>query len=245
MKKVLVLGATSAVARTMAAELAARGEVLYFAGRDTFELERLAADFRIRYQVEAHCGQVEAEDFAQHSSFIQSVVETLGRLDGVILTIGYLGQQPEESHDPESARRIAQVNFTAAVSLLAPVANILKEQGHGFIAALSSVAGDRGRQSNYVYGAAKGGLSLYLQGLRNRLDRHGVKVFTLKLGFVDTAMTYGKEGMFLVASPDKVGKLAIRTLQKDAGIYYIPRFWGIIMPIVRLIPEFLFKRLNL
>jgi decaprenylphospho-beta-D-erythro-pentofuranosid-2-ulose 2-reductase len=232
MKKVLILGATSPIARALAEEFAGDGALLFLAGRDPFELERVAADLRIRYRIGTHFGHVEAEDFASHASFVQSVVETLGGMDGVVLAIGYLGEQPRDSHDELMAHRIANSNFTSAVSLLAPIANLLEKQRHGFIMGLSSVAGDRG-------------LILYLQGLRNRLDRVGVKVITLKLGFVDTAMTYGKKGLFLVASPEQAGQLAYQTLRKSAGVYYIPPFWGMIMFLIRLIPERVFKKLNL
>ena len=161
----------------------------------------MAADLAIRHNIRAHFGRVDAEDFAAHKDFLENATRTLGEIDGVVFAIGYLGEQPRESADPATARKIININLSAAISLLAPIANILEEHGHGFIMGLSSVAGDRARPSNYVYGTAKGGLSLYLDGLRNRLDRQGVKVITLKLGFVDTEMTYGKRGLFLVASP--------------------------------------------
>ncbi len=205
----------------------------------------MAADLEIRYGISVHCGRVDAVDFAAHEKFLENAIRTLGEIQGVVFAIGYLGEQPRESVDPETALKIINVNLTAAISLLAPIANVLEKQGQGFIMGLSSVAGDRARQSNYAYGAAKGGLSLYLDGLRNRLDRQGVKVMTLKLGFVDTAMTYGKRGMFLVASPEQVARRAWQILQKPSGIYYVPRFWRIILLVIRLIPESVFKRLKL
>ncbi len=245
MKNVLILGATSGIARAIASELARDGANLFLGGRDLAELKHMAADLSIRYGIRAHCGSVDAEDFAAHEDFVKDVFRTLGAIDGVVFAIGYLGEQPRESADPAGARKIININLSSAVSLLAPIANIIEEQGHGFIIGLSSVAGDRARQSNYVYGAAKGGLSLYLDGLRHRLDRKWAKVFTLKLGFVDTEMTYGKRGLFLVASPEQVAKSALKTLQKPSGIYYIPRFWRMIMLVVRWIPEPVFKRLKL
>ncbi len=245
MREILILGATSAIAGAIAEEFARAGDRIYLAGRDLESLERRAADLAIRYSCSVSTGAVDALDFDAHAAFIEQAISTLGGLDGVVYAIGHLGDQPADSHDPEGARQIIDVNFTAAVSLLAPVANFLESRKHGFILGLSSVAGDRGRQSNYVYGAAKGALSLYLQGLRNRLDRKGVKVTTLKLGFVDTAMTYGKEGMFLVAPPERIGRLAVRTLEKPAGVYYLPAFWRVLMWVIRSIPERLFKRLNL
>jgi len=242
---VLILGATSSIARAIASEFARDGANLFLGGRDLAELENMAADLEIRYGIRAHYGRMDAEDFSAHEEFLQNAIGTLGEVQGVVFAIGYLGEQPRESTDPAAARKIININLSAAISLLAPLANILEEQGDGFIMGLSSVAGERGRQSNYVYGAAKGGLSLYLDGLRNRLESQGVKVITLKLGFVDTEMTYGQSGLFLVASPAQVAKLAWRTLQKTSGIYYIPRFWRIIMLVIRMIPESVFKRLKL
>ncbi|MCZ6768166.1 MAG: SDR family oxidoreductase [Acidobacteria bacterium] len=245
MKHVLILGATSSIARAMASVFAREGAKLFLGGRDLSELEHMAADLGIRYGISVHCGRVDAEDFAAHEKFLENAIGTLEEIHGVVFAIGYLGEQPRESTDPAAARKIININLSAAISLLAPLANILEEQGDGFIMGLSSVAGERGRQSNYVYGAAKGGLSLYLDGLRNRLESQGVKVITLKLGFVDTEMTYGQSGLFLVASPAQVAKLAWRTLQKPSGIYYVPRFWRIIMLVIRMIPESVFKRLKL
>ncbi len=245
MEKVLILGATSAIGRALADRLAARGDRLLLAGRSEEELRRLAADLRIRHSARVEPLTLDALDFSSHESFVRRAVERLEGLDGVVWLIGQLGTQPADSHDPDAARRLIESNFTAAVSLLAPLANHLAEQGSGFIVGFSSVAGDRGRQSNYAYGAAKGGLSLYLQGLRNRLDAKGVRVYTVKPGFVDTAMTYGMKGLFLVASPRRVAETTLRLLKRSAGVHYVPWFWRPIMWIIRLIPEPVFKRLPL
>lgn len=121
----------------------------------------------------------------------------------------------------------------------------LRVKRRGFIIGISSVAGDRGRQSNYVYGAAKGALSLYLQGLRNRLYPRGIRVITIKPGFVDTAMTYGLSGLFLVASPQNIGERIVRSLDKSADVVYLPWFWRYIMMIIKHIPEPIFKRMKL
>jgi decaprenylphospho-beta-D-erythro-pentofuranosid-2-ulose 2-reductase len=137
------------------------------------------------------------------------------------------------------------VNYLGAMSVLDQCANLLATAGAGFIVGISSVAGDRGRQSNYYYGSAKAGLTAYLSGLRNRLSGQGVQVLTVKPGFVDTAMTYGLEGMFLVASPEDVGRQIVRAVEKRRNTVYLPWFWRYIMLIIRHIPEFLFKRLKL
>jgi short-subunit dehydrogenase len=149
------------------------------------------------------------------------------------------------ARDFKSGEKIIVANFTGAASILGYCANFLEQKKHGFIIGISSVAGDRGRQSNYVYGAAKGALSLYLQGLRNRLFASGVRVITIKPGFVDTAMTYGLPGLFLVASPHDIGKRIVAALDKSADVVYLPWFWRYIMLIIKHVPEPIFKRMKL
>jgi decaprenylphospho-beta-D-erythro-pentofuranosid-2-ulose 2-reductase len=167
-ERVLILGATSAIARATAAAFAARGAALYLASRDADELQRIAADLRLRYGVEVHYGLFDAEATGSHEAFFKSVVQDMHYLSGVVLAFGYLGDQQAAQNFSVGAKVIAS-NFTGAVSILSHCANYFEPLQRGFIIGISSVAGDRGRQSNYMYGAAKGALSLYLQGLRNRL----------------------------------------------------------------------------
>lgn len=244
-KAVLVIGATSGIARALAAKIAQQGAALYLAARDGFEVERVARDLAIRYQVPVSWSAFEAQDYGSHVDFLQKVVDKLGHLDGVVVSLGELGNQEKAEIDFGHAQRIIHSNYTGVVSVLTHVANHLEQQRHGFIIGLSSVAGDRGRQSNYVYGSAKGALHLFLQGLRSRLAKIGVHVLTVKPGFVDTKMTFGKPGMFLVASPERVATAVMQALQKKKNIVYIPWFWFWIMLIIRTIPEPLFKRLKL
>jgi decaprenylphospho-beta-D-erythro-pentofuranosid-2-ulose 2-reductase len=241
---VLILGATSAIARATAAAFAARGAALYLASRDEDELLRIAADIRVRYGVAVQHGLFDAEATDGHAAFFNSVVATMPKLSGVVLAFGYLGDQ-QAARDFSVGAKVIAANFTGAVSILSYCANYFEPLQHGFIIGISSVAGDRGRQSNYVYGAAKGALSLYLQGLRNRLFASGVRVITVKPGFVDTAMTYGLPGMFLVASPQAIGERIARALDKSADVVYLPWFWRYIMLIIKHIPEPIFKRLKL
>jgi decaprenylphospho-beta-D-erythro-pentofuranosid-2-ulose 2-reductase len=245
MSRILILGATSAISRSMAGLLAAQGHSLFLASRDEEELTRLACDLFVRYGVAVHSGVVDAEDFGSHEAFISRVNAVMGPIDGVICAIGYLGEQPDDSHRGAAVRRIADINFSGPASVLAPVAKQMEARGSGFILGISSVAGDRGRQSNYAYGAAKGAFSLYLQGLRNRLQASGVRVITVKLGFVDTAMTYGKPGLFLVASPEGVARRLCRLSERASGVYYVPRFWWLLMLVIKGLPEAFFKRLKL
>lgn len=241
---VLILGATSAIARATAAAFAARGDALYLASRDLDELQRIAADLRLRYGVEVHCASFDAQATATHQEFFRSVVASMPNLSGVVLAFGYLGDQLAARDFNVGAQVIAS-NFTGAASILSLCADHFESLQRGFIIGIASVAGDRGRQSNYVYGAAKGALSLYLQGLRNRLFPSGVRVITIKPGFVDTAMTYGLPGLFLIASPQDIGARIVASLGKPADVVYLPWFWRYIMLIIRLIPEPIFKRLKL
>ena len=241
---VLILGATSAIARATANAFAARGDALYLASRDDDELRRIAADIRLRYGVEVYHGLFDAEVTATHEAFFKSVIAAMPELSGMVLAFGYLGDQ-RAARDFSVGAKVIASNFTGAVSILSQCANYLELLQRGFIIGISSVAGDRGRQSNYVYGAAKGALSLYLQGLRNRLHPGGVRVITVKPGFVDTAMTYGLPGMVLVASPQYIGECIVRALGRSADIVYLPWFWRYIMLIIKLIPEPVFKRLKL
>jgi decaprenylphospho-beta-D-erythro-pentofuranosid-2-ulose 2-reductase len=244
-RPVLVVGATSAIARGTAAALARRGYSLYLAGRDLSELARIAADLRIRYQAEVGYGMVDISDYSAHRPFLRQVAEQAGGLAGVLLAAGYLGDSTAARTCFKEAERILTVNLAGAVSFLGECTNYLEEQGEGFIIGLSSVAGDRGRQSNYHYGTAKGGLSIFLQGLRNRLFPAGIRVITVKPGFVDTGMTFGLPGLFLVASPVAVGERIAAALEQSQDIIYVPWFWRYIMLIIRLLPEFIFKRLKL
>lgn len=240
----LVLGATSAIARATAAALAARGYALYLAGRDEDELERSATDLALRYDVKTLHGVFDAERTESHGEFFARVLLATDGIEGVVMAVGYLGDQ-RAARDFPAAQRVFQANLVGPASLLAQCASHLEQRRGGFIVGISSVAGDRGRQSNYVYGAAKAGLSRYLQGLRNRLYPAGVTVLDVKPGFVDTAMTFGLPGMFLVASPELVGERIARAVEKGRDTLYVPWFWRYIMLIIRAIPEPLFKRLKL
>ena len=241
---VLILGATSAIARATAAAFAAKGAALYLAGRDEDELQRTASDLRLRYGVKVNHGLFDAEATDTHEAFLQTVTREMHGLSGVVLAFGYLGDQMA-ARDFNVGQKVIASNFTGAASILSHCANYFEPLQFGFIIGITSVAGDRGRQSNYVYGAAKGALSLYLQGLRNRLYPSGVRVITVKPGFVDTAMTFGMPGLFLVASPQAIGKRIAGALDKSPDVLYLPWFWRYIMLIIKHIPESIFKRLKL
>ena len=245
MSTVLILGATSAIASALAREFAAHKFDLVLGGRDREELSALASDLSLRHGVRAGILPFDALDTTPHASTLHSYLSEAGdTLAGAIVCIGYLGDQAKGQSDWEEARLILETNFTGCVSALNILANYFEPRRAGFICALSSVAGDRGRQSNYLYGAAKAGLTAYLQGLRNRLYRSKVTVITIKPGFVDTRMTYGRPGLFLLASPESVAKGIYKAIGKRKDVVYLPGFWRFIMLLVQSIPEAVFKRMR-
>jgi short-subunit dehydrogenase len=241
---ILILGATSTIARAVAAEFASHHYDLILAGRDQDELRALTSDLHLRCGIQTKTQCFDVLDFEGQESSLNSCLLDAGEaLEGVVLCVGYLGDQGQANADPHEARRILDVNFTGCVLALNVVASHFERRRHGFICVLSSVAGDRGRRSNYLYGAAKGGLSVYLQGLRNRLFASKVRVITIKPGFVDTRMTFGRPNLFLVASPQTVAHGIYRAVKRGKDVVYLPWFWRFIMLLVRSIPEPVFKRL--
>jgi decaprenylphospho-beta-D-erythro-pentofuranosid-2-ulose 2-reductase len=245
MPTVLIMGVTSAIGRAVAAEFARRRYDLVLTGRDPEEVAAWAADFTFRHSVQATGRLFDALEFPSHTMAIESCFEAAGgALEGAVVTIGYLGDQALAERDPAEARRILDTNFTGCISALNILANHFERRRGGFLAVISSVAGDRGRRKNYFYGAAKAGLSAYLQGLRARLFGAGVRVITVKPGFVDTAMTFGRPGLFLVASPQSVGSGIFKAIQRGQDVVYLPWFWRPIMLAARAIPESVFKRLS-
>lgn len=241
----VVLGASSAIARAFARAAAAGGAAVILAGRDQADLEATAADLRLRHGVAATVQDFDALDFAQHGAFAEAIAGSVDGPLGIFLAFGVMPTQAAINADRALALATIDANLTGAVSVLQAFAPLLEARGSGHVVALSSVAGDRGRPKNYVYGAAKAGLSAYLQGLRARLHRAGVGVVTVKPGFVDTAMTFGLPGLFLVAPPEAVAAAALAAARKGREVIYTPFFWRWIMLIIRLIPERIFKRLDI
>jgi short-subunit dehydrogenase len=245
MKHVLIVGATSDMAAACARQFAAKGIHLVLAGRNEEVLNRLAQELRETYPVQVRTLGFDALHFKSHPDFFRKAVDAFGSLDGVLIAHGYLGEQKRAERDWEEARKILDTNFTSVVSVANLAAAYFERKKAGFICCFSSVAGDRGRQSNYLYGSAKGGLSVYLQGLRNRLCKSGVHVLTVKPGFVATKMTAGMDGMFLVAQPERIARSLYTAIKRKRNVVYLPWFWREIMWIIKAIPEWLFKRMNL
>lgn len=240
MARVLILGATSAIAAEAAVGYATRGDELHLVGRNA---EKLAA-------VESRCAatrvSVERADFADlaaNEAVVARAFDALGAVDIALIAHGDLGDQLASERTFEAAEATLRANFLSVISLLIPLANRLESERSGRIGVITSVAGERGRPRNYTYGAAKGALNVYLQGLRTRLYASGVSVTTLKLGPVDSPMTRDHKKHALFGKPEKVARDIVRAIDARAAEAFVPSFWGLIMPVVKNTPEGLFQKL--
>ncbi len=238
---IAIFGATSAIARQVAVQFAKRGDALILAARNGDELERLANDLSIRYEVDVQTIEFDATKYKEH----ERLVLALPHLKGALLAFGYLGKQAEAEENWEESARILETNFVGACSLLGHLCKRFETQNSGWIGAITSVAGDRGRKSNYIYGAAKGALSLYLQGMRHRLGKSCVRVIDFKLGCVDTPMIRDAENVMFVTSPEKVAKQLLKQTKKATREVYLPWFWKPIMKVICSIPERIFVKMEL
>lgn len=243
MPTVLILGASSDMAVAIAKKFASEGYNIQLAARNSSRLQPLQSDLAIRHNITATLHEFDAEKTEGHETFFSSLQS---KPDITICVFGYLGDQKKAESDWKECSRIIQVNYTGAVSILNFIANAYVAEGKGVIAGISSVAGERGRQSNYFYGSAKAGFTAYLSGLRNRLFHHKVHVVSVQPGFVYTRMT---EGMPLpkplTAKPEEVAAVVYKAVLKKKDVVYVKWFWRWIMLIIKNIPEFMFKKLKL
>lgn len=239
--KVLILGATSGIARATALEFARRGFDLVLAGRDREELDIIAADARLRGNTCVEVREFEATDFDSHPAFWAGCAD----VDGVICAFGWMPPQEETERDWTQCRALIEINYTACVSILNLVAGDFEARRGGFIVLLSSVAGERARRSNYLYGSVKSGLTAYGEGLRVRLFASGVFVTTVKPGPVDTAMTWGLDKLPLMVPPSVVASDIYRGARRRADVVWSPAPWRFIMAALRFVPSFLWKRASL
>lgn len=246
MKNWIIVGATSAIAEAVARLWAARGYKLFLVARNEERLAQIAQDLKVRGAASVETFTMDANAFERHQECLEAASNALGRVDGILIAHGTLPDQKACETSFNVARTEIETNGLSVISLCTLAANLFEQQRQGDIAVISSVAGDRGRQSNYVYGAAKGMVSIFLQGLRNRLASSGVHVITIKPGFVDTPMTAGfDKGGPLWASADQVAAGIVKAIDTKRNVVYLPWFWWIIMNIIRHIPEFMFKKMKL
>lgn len=240
----LILGAKSDMARAIAKEFAGAGHGLYLAGRRAeAELGPEAKDLNIRYDVAATAFEFDALDYDSHEAFYNSLDP---QPDVVICVLGYMPEQSDSEKDHSLARKVMETNYIGCANILGIAANAMEQRGSGSIIGISSVAGDRGRASNYLYGSAKAGFTAFLSGLRNRLHKSGVHVLTVKPGFVNTKMTEGLDlpGP-LTAEPEKVARDVFRAWKKKRNVLYTKWMWRYIMWIIRNIPEWQFKKMKI
>lgn len=245
MKNILVIGATSAIAEQTIRLYAQQETNLLLLGRDEEKLQLICDDAKVRGAHEVNFLRLDVNDFDSHASVLGEAYAKLGRIDLVLIAHGSLPNQQACQQQVSTTLRELNTNAVSTISLLTLLANQMEQQGGGTLAVITSVAGDRGRQSNYVYGAAKGMLSIFLQGLRNRLYPKGVHVLDIKPGFVDTPMTADFPKGPLWAKPQAIAKNIVKAVERKSNTLYTPFFWRWIMLIIRNIPEFIFKKMKL
>jgi decaprenylphospho-beta-D-erythro-pentofuranosid-2-ulose 2-reductase len=245
MKKIIVIGATSTIAEATCRLFAAEGDMLYLVGRNEVSLKEISEDLKLRganaikYQVQ------DLNTISKHNEIFDKANHFMGGIDLIFIAHGTLPDQTGCEKSVEKTINEFNTNAISVISLLTHASNIFEAYSKGMIVVISSVAGDRGRKSNYIYGSAKGSVSIFLEGLRGRLDKNGVRVITIKPGFVDTNMTKGLNKNFLWSSPDKVARGIKGAIDNKKDVVYLPGYWKYIMYIIKLIPGFIFKKLSL
>ncbi len=243
MKTLLIIGSTSDIARATGLYFQAQGWNIILAGRNEVALQAMSQDFSVRSGKQC-----------SYALFDTAIADSADKLwanltqepDAVLCAVGLLGDQEKARHDMSLAQDVLTTNLTGLVPLLSKTADVFEKRGHGAIIGISSVAGERGRASNYVYGAAKAGFTVFLSGLRNRLCKNNVHVMTVNPGFVATRMTEGMNlPALLTATPEQVARDIYKALHKKKNVLYTKWFWRYIMLLIKLLPESVFKKLSL
>lgn len=240
----LIIGASSAIARACVRELALQGADLTLVGRDLDDLESSASDARLRGAEMARALPCDVGDPQARQGLLDLFLNEPARLN-VLVAVGLMPEQDVMDADPAMLQRMVDATYTGPMALLQGLASHFERQAAGRVVVIGSVAGDRGRRKNYLYGSAKAGLATYAEGLRARLFRCGATVTVVKPGFIDTAMTWGLPGLFLVSSPESCAKAILKAAGRGQAVLYHPGFWRLIMLIIRHIPPTIMKRLNI
>lgn len=244
-QRILVLGATSAIAMAVSRKLVTPATHFFLVARSKDKLTVVAQDLLVRGAAQVNMLVADLDDTEAHAQLLTMAAARLGSIDMALLAHGVLGEQQAAERDYAVAERVLLTNFLSPVSLLTWLANYCEARRGGVLAVISSVAGDRGRKSNYVYGASKAGLNTFLAGLRNRCDRHGVQVLTIKPGFVATPMTAHIPRNKLFATPERVATDILHAIRARKDVVYVPWFWRPIMTLIRAVPERVFKSRDL
>jgi decaprenylphospho-beta-D-erythro-pentofuranosid-2-ulose 2-reductase len=243
MPTVLILGASSDMAIAIARKFASHQYNVQLAARNIEPLQPLQSDIAIRHNVQCTLHAFDALNYASHADFFEQLQS---KPDVTICVFGYLGEAEKARHDWKEAERILHTNYTGAVSILDRVADSYAAAKSGTIVGISSVAGERGRQSNYHYGSAKAGFTAYLSGLRNRLFHDGVHVVSVQPGFVYTRMTENLQlPKLLTGKPEDVANTVYNAVKNKSNTVYVKWFWRWIMLIIKFIPEFMFKKMKM
>ena len=245
MKNILIIGANSSIAEQCARLFAARGDSLFLVARNQEKLNSLQKDLTVRGSAAVATYVMDANDHQLHSNMLDNAEAAMIGIDTVLIAHGTLSDQKNCEQDVKLTMQEINTNVLSAIALLTHIANRFEAKGKGTIAVISSVAGDRGRNSNYVYGSAKAMLTTFTSGLRQRLHKSNVAVVTIKPGFVDTPMTTTFKKGPLWSNPSKVAKIIVRAIDKRSDEVYVPGFWRGIMLMIMLIPNGIFKRINL
>lgn len=244
-KNIVVIGATSDIAEAVEKIWAEQNTRLFLVARNEERLNTLSSDLQIRGAESVETAVLDVRNTDNFDSIIKQVKQFFNSIDIVLIAHGSLSDRDECETNMQKAVEEFTINATSVISLSLGFAELMKKQNGGTIAVISSVAGDRGRQSNYIYGSAKGALNTFLQGLRNRMYSFGVHVLTIKPGPVDTKMTDGKDKNLLWTESSTVARKIVSAIEKKINVVYIPGYWRIVMSIIKSIPEEVFKRLNL
>ncbi|MBW1760058.1 MAG: hypothetical protein DRH30_02690 [Deltaproteobacteria bacterium] len=243
--RVAFLGATKGMGRALARLTAERGDTICLLGRNSVDLERSAADLSVRGATGPVRGVVcDLEKPEAFTSAIDAAREALGGLDAVVVTAGVFATQEELEADPALAERLVRINFSNTVMFCEAAKKALLEEGGGTLCVFSSVAGERGRKPVIIYGAAKAGLTRYLEGLDHKHHAEGLRVVTVKPGFVKTSMTAGLEPPPFAGEPDAVARRVLGAMDRGAPVVYAPALWRLIMAVIRALPRAIMRRIN-
>jgi decaprenylphospho-beta-D-erythro-pentofuranosid-2-ulose 2-reductase len=240
---VLILGARSDIGKAVAHQFASLGYPIQLAARNAVSLEADKSDIELRYNVMVTLCEFDALETERHEAFVKMLPE-LPQI--AVCAVGLMGQQADNEHDIPAAVSVMRSNYEGPASILAVLANCFEHRGSGTLVGISSVAGERGRATNYVYGSAKAGFTAFLSGLRNRLSKRGVHILTVLPGFVATQMTEGMDlPQKLTAQPQEIADAIVRAVKQKQDVIYVRPIWCLIMSIIRIIPERIFKNIKI